>query len=456
MVRCALLALLVVATAADRCGAQFSTKQADLPVGKTVDGLACGFEVERPEYCPGEEVVFHGYLKNGSEKPIRVPVHTGLQGMVVPSYEVLHCATPDGKELIYTGFNLRADYYPPRLAPEEAAKRVKYDPLGADNIRHLVFNPFRFTSESKNWETPQREAVKDPSLRREGEYRLWIEFDAPKLPGMPADGFSGTVRSNEIRITVRDLPVDKRRAKPTPEQQADLDEYVNVGHDPAHRALPDRLKAAVERTENEGLALAIVDTIRGLRSGRIKPGPGYTANTVPNLLFLLQCRSGDYVLRIDGPYLKAFALLGYEMTEEALAGEKSQPQRTMAYGAPLVYLKAHPEDKELRAKTVALAKGCANVRALQPVDPNDSSEGAMKHHAAHRKLSFAWHTLIELGTLHDGMSLNEAVAILGEPTHRWPQPNLVEWYYSSEMHVNPMLRATLVGETLTAFRVDRR
>jgi hypothetical protein len=93
-----------------------------------------------------------------------------------------------------------------------------------------------------------------------------------------------------------------------------------------------------------------------------------------------------------------------------------------------------PEDDPLRTASVALARKNASVRQLLP----QGNPGSTYHNQAHARLAFAWGVLRATKILHNGMSLEEVSALLGQPTKS--TADMAEWYYASEMHVNPGLR----------------
>jgi hypothetical protein len=57
---------------------------------------------------------------------------------------------------------------------------------------------------------------------------------------------------------------------------------------------------------------------------------------------------------------------------------------------------------------------------------------------AHAGLGFAWGVLRRTTVLRGGMHLEEVVGLLSQPAKTTPE--CAEWYYSSQMHVNPCLR----------------
>jgi hypothetical protein len=95
---------------------------------------------------------------------------------------------------------------------------------------------------------------------------------------------------------------------------------------------------------------------------------------------------------------------------------------------------------------------------------NPADEGARREAAAlartlapHQGPGYplAWEVLVRTGTLKDGMSLDEARALLGRPTTRTDQ--YVEWYFNPlNRHVAPFLRAKITDEGLVGWRRGNR
>ncbi len=98
-----------------------------------------------------------------------------------------------------------------------------------------------------------------------------------------------------------------------------------------------------------------------------------------------------------------------------------------------------PENSPARLKAIALARKHALIPDYA-VNADLRKTATMDHHLAHARLQFAWGVLQETGIIHDGMRLEELVALLGLPTKI--DDDTAEWYYSSGMHVNPVLRYT--------------
>jgi len=101
-----------------------------------------------------------------------------------------------------------------------------------------------------------------------------------------------------------------------------------------------------------------------------------------------------------------------------------------------------PEDSPVRLKAIALARKYAavsdypNSRELSKKNPD--SNHYLIDVRAHTALDFAWGVLRETKVLHDGLRLKDLVGLLGQPTNTTPE--MAEWWYRSQMHVNPRLQ----------------
>lgn len=114
----------------------------------------------------------------------------------------------------------------------------------------------------------------------------------------------------------------------------------------------------------------------------------------------------------------------------------------------LAYLKQSTEGDPLRAEAITLAR-----RYARPADLTKKPDrGPAYHNLAHDQLGFAWRVLMETGVLHNGMTLEEAAAILGAPNRVYGNKAsgkyIVDWTYESTMHVNPALRATIKSDVI--------
>ena len=402
-------------------------KDDDAPLGKEVQGLSCGLEVLRTECAPGEAVALRAYLRNTSKQTIQMPteLYPSQYGGRVPTCETLHLVTPDGKEYIYIS---------------NWTKELAYKPMPAGTVDPLIISSFAPAVDAARFSLVG--GVGSPSLRAEGEYRLWVEYTARLLPDAPAGGWAGTVRSNEIRYTVKEMPASARQMKPSPEQLKWLRQarespgifYGSTGD----------LTQAMIRTENEGLALETVKQARELMAAGQRRSSAFLC-----LTYFLECRSGTLELVIDGPYLKAFAELILDGLEE-VTRKDAGPEGPEGYHPLLIYLKAHPEDKDLRERAVKLALPYAKVSAFKVAGADPET---VDHDRAHVYLYFSWDVLLGAGALHKGMDLAEAVKILGEPTRR--DADSVSWFYESPMHVNPRMTARVENGKVVEFRSGR-
>jgi hypothetical protein len=94
-----------------------------------------------------------------------------------------------------------------------------------------------------------------------------------------------------------------------------------------------------------------------------------------------------------------------------------------------------PQDSPVRLRAIALARRYAAIPEY--VFDWKKRPERVDDRQAHFRLGFAWGVLRETGVLRDGMRLEEVVALVGQPTAI--RPETAEWYYSSTMHVNPIL-----------------
>jgi len=230
---------------------------------------------------------------------------------------------------------------------------------------------------------------------------------------------------------------------PTPEQLGWLklaleNPVSNVGTRP--------LKEALAQPANEGLALEVLRQARELKAAGRKD-----ENSFHWLLIFLHSRSGTQDLAIDGPYLKSFAQLILELMEESFQ-EKTGRVGGISWQPLVIYLKAHPEDKDLRDRTKRLALANAKVSTFQL--PRDAKAEQIRdsgyHHRVHARLGFSWNILLQLGVLHDGIDVDKAVEILGEPTSK--RDNKINWHYDSMMHINPAMDARIEKYKIVEFK----
>src|SRR5262249_29309598 len=274
------------------------------------------------------------------------------------------------------------------------------------------------------------------SLRKPGQYRLWYEISLPEFKDAPENAWSGSAKSREVRFTVSELPPERRLKEPTREQSLVLDEYVKGAvevppgaTDPSYEEITE----ALQLTRNEGLALELLSLLK--KRVAEEKSEWYQKLRIA-LVQRAHRASQEGPLRIDGPYLRQLTAFFLKRLKPALMSEETWPGVDLA--TILLYLKSHPEDNELRLEAIALARQNANLDSV-----------GEDHGLAHARLEYAWGVLIATGVLREGMSLQEAVAILGQPSHVYGDKSkeyAVEWYYQSSMHVNPVLRCSMKAD----------
>ena len=216
-------------------------------------------------------------------------------------------------------------------------------------------------------------------------------------------------------VTAASAVAEEEARQPTRAQLADLKQAVA---EPG-TAADDRLLKALLVAENEGLAQEVVRTARRLHEA------GERGNPRNNLLYFLSRRAGTKKLNIDGPYLKQYAGLLLDIVESELADETGWGIQTN-WGPLIVYLGAHADDRELKARVVKLALPLAKTASTYRLDVD--AERAVSTAASHRavgKHRFAVGVLFRLQVLVDGMSLAKAKEILGDPTAEKDQ--MVYW-----------------------------
>ena len=411
------------------------TRPVDVPFGEAVNGLQVGLEIDRAELCPGEFVSLRGHFRNLTKSDLVVPAHR------VPIWlpGELRISGPGGAEFAYR--------------PLETRPGGTF--LRQGESRMMRKEDIRLTDPAPHWGGGKGPDPNNVSLRREGTYRAWFEVTAQAAPEAQKGVWSGTVKSNVVTFTVRELPPEKRSVAPTVEQWADLRLYLDPNSPEGQPALA-RLRQALLRTENEGLAMKLLeisqetDTFRGIR---VPSEKRRDLRQALRMRAYQPCRFdgfGEAALPgIDGPYLEKFAALVLEQLEKPEYRDPNETRRGDASAEAMVllaYLKFHPEDKGKLARAVEWAGKCA--RCLGPFRLGEEPKTKMLASAG-----FAWSFLLQLGVLHEGMTLEEAVKHLGEPTHKWV--GHVRWYVNTPMHVNPSLDAEVKDGRIVKFVLGR-
>jgi hypothetical protein len=351
----------------------------------------------------------------------------------------LHIATPAGAEYTY--------------AP--LADRPLRDSLNPSDFQaHLMaveeLEPFDVWLRLADGQPGWRHSGGRPSahpLRVAGIYRAWFEYAASPPRGAPAGAWSGSVRSDAAAWTVPLFRPEDRRGAPTPQQSAALARFRAQA--PAFDNKDyEFLQRELLLAENEGLASFILDL---LPQKREVPADGHLVDMVAHRAGSRE-RDGTLILGIDGPYLKSLA-------STALAALDRPPPdpnelrlfrgpRSSVLDALLAYLKLHPENDEARARLIRLARRSVRIRILEKPRPG----GATWANAGPLSPDTAWTILLDLGVLHAGRPLAEAIEILGQPTGRADAKATVTWYLDSPRHVNPGLAAEVIEGKVLAFR----
>jgi hypothetical protein len=216
---------------------------------------------------------------------------------------------------------------------------------------------------------------------------------------------------------------------------------------PELMATVDRVRWALERTENEGFALY---TVAMLKTHQPKDDKQTYPRWWGNLSYFVMRRAysqydGDSSLRIVGPYLDEFIPIALEETERRLEGRAVW---SGGYeGLLLDYLKYKPESP-IRQRLDSLARQYAKV---PPGAPNGDRQ--IRH-----RLSVAWGMLLSLEIIHDGMTVSEVTDLLGEPTTR--VAGHVSWNYETgsrakEYGIDGKVSSNGERETIEFTNVDR-
>jgi len=379
-----------------------------------------------PEAYPGEHIEFIAVLKVEGESPLIVPTGGG----------VLHLRTPDGVHLVLD--------YGARGQGQVVRTSIVLDTYHVS----LMESPH-------SWTLPGGEAIeKDISFRKPGKYELWCSIErsagwheehpvAGKTePGMVVEAWSGKVSSNVLVLTVKALTKEVIQDRPSPQNLDDI-RVIKQGKGPFDdgetKDAYDRISKEMELALNDGLAKAIVELLKG-GTAEVRSDPSSWWWRLEGMA--LKRAWDGYGFRIEGSYLRPLVELQVDILKEWY---KQEPPEVSLYShvdysmmtpeaALLVaYIRAN-DAPELRKSAVNIATAHARLPEKQ------SANDPFIHRYYHARLGVSWSILIGLDVLN-GMSLEEIAAILGEPTRTYG--DTVEWYYSSQMHVNPGLRVQL-------------
>jgi len=390
---------------------------------------------------PGEWITIGLHMYNTTDRALMMPRQSG--GFVDGE---LHVRTPSGEEYAYHG---GVDF----------VNAVLTEALRIESLARRI--ALRLTGPLDAWRAVAGGNARPLSFRKPGKYTFWCRIEAQsgwsKQTQTPE--WTGKATTAPVQFTVTEMPPHLRRAGLTCQQVRDLQTLLGSTASSDYQRAQGRIQKAIVRADNEALAMRMVELIEK----RINDDPFALNVGWQNLVYYLTLRAaGDgRALGIDGPYLPRFARLCLKIIERQLA----EPQdRWSNWGHPwssiVAYLSAHGDDTALRDGAVRLAKRYAKL----PKQPADASlpvwrDDSRTHHLAHVRLGFAWQALTELGVLKDGITLDEAKAILGPPTLpqlRNEDDPYVHWHYHSTMHTNPRLVADLRNGKLYNIRVGSR
>lgn len=394
----------------------------------------------RDKVAPGEVVRISAGCQVLSDDSLRFPHNYGAP------LAHLYLQTPDNKLLVYpeggiptkSGRPLEAkDYRRPTALKKGQGRKV----LAC--IAPLV-NP------SPNWRDARTRELVKPNLRIEGAYEAWVKHTIPKVEGAPAGAWHGSVETGRIRFVVREIQVADRRQEPTAEQIAHLEAYMALKK--GWLADGDHLKAALNKTENEGLAQHMVELLRTHQPAKAgQPYPEWWWNV--NYLVLSRAHHNwppgtghTQALKIIGPYLDEFAAVEATALEHCLAND-SYASYHKFLALVLDYLKHKPKSP-LRQQVDAIGGRYAKVP--KGAKPNDNN--------IRRRTTTSWIILFSLGTLQDGMLFADAKDILGEPLGR--RGAQVVWNYTTmsrkyQYGINGEVSVDQGGETIVFTNRDR-
>ncbi|HUW99544.1 MAG: hypothetical protein WBD63_07850 [Phycisphaerae bacterium] len=400
------------------------------PTTEPAAPVSVNLKPDRTEAYPGEGIRLIAVLKVEGKSPLIVPTG-GTIG-------VLHVKTPDGVHLVL-GYGHRGRG---QVVPAGSAIVVGEYHLS------LVDSPL-------SWKTAGGEAIgKDVSFRKPGTYELWCDIEraagwheespvaGTTETGTTVEAWNGKVSSKVTVLTVKALTKDVIQDQPSPKNLDGL-RIIKQGKNPIEdeetKDAYDRISQEMELAPNDGLAKAVVELLReGTAEARSDPSGWWW-----KLEGMAIRRAWDgYRFRMEGSYLRPLVELQVDILKEWY---KQEPLRVSRY-SDVDYSMMTPDAALLvayiRANDVPeLRKSAVNVaEAHARLPENQSANDPTIHRYYHARLGVSWSILIGLDVLN-GMSLEETKAILGEPTRTYG--DTVEWYYSSQMHVNPGLRVQL-------------
>jgi hypothetical protein len=140
--------------------------------------------------------------------------------------------------------------------------------------------------------------------------------------------------------------------------------------------------------------------------------------------------------------LKAVAdFLGGEIKDIAYP-----PLPRKEFDALLAFVKKLKDDDDIRKDTIALAR--KHAMASEYRDPRGEGRGALISHQNRDRAYAAWKILWETGVLKNGMTLDDATAVLGKPTQA--RGDFVSWHVPSQLRSLTLLSARVKDGRLEA------
>jgi hypothetical protein len=206
------------------------------------------------------------------------------------------------------------------------------------------------------------------------------------------------------------------------------------------------LETALLEAPNDGLAQHVLDL---WEEGHRRKASPLIRDLVARAASSPNWFSAELNYGIDGAYLPRLGRLVLGAWDAHEKGEAAN-ELTQGIDAAVAWIHFHPEEKEARDRLVALATKSARLVEGPAMHGMQVMKGAGPLSPV-----VAWRALLQVGALRPGMTVDEAIAILGKPNHgdpAAPGPAGVAWYLNSPRHVNPGLRAGVKDGRIVGFR----
>ncbi len=420
-------------------GGQPFSSAADEPTAESTPfAVKLALRADRTQFRPGEFVNLQGQVANVGNSDSKLPsVDFARQFAFIR----LHVTAPGGEEFLYDPYANN----PLRSSLTAISPRSFSTKLAAGGTYDLFQKGLRLTDGLSRW-TSREHPTGPMSLRPAGEYQVWFEYAVPPVAGSPSDAWTGKATSNTLSLIVTQFKPNEHTAGPTAEQLQAIDKLEHSA--PTAIDGRDLLQQGMTRAENEPLASRLVDLC--LRDDR-------RANDFIAMIANRACNldpeegmNGALQLGIDGPYLKTAAMAALDAFDNPPHDPNHLRVFRSGYGIniTIAYLRFHPDDAASRNRLVKLAKQSAPLPP--PLMISRLKPAGDQKPETPLSTPLAWHVLLELEVLHPGMSVDEAVEILGQPSSRSDKG--LNWYISTPRHVNPGLEAAIKEGKIVSFR----